>query len=165
MGTQGACRPIEVKDGQIIQNVPSAEGRLVYQNVAPFTDQNQRLWIFQTRIDKESPWMATFCFSELEFIPEDFEVMNFKTSSSRASWFTYRLVLNHVILDQETDEPIGAMTLVGGEVKRRLHGTSEVVEVCNNETERVRALKQWFDIDLREEEIRGIRGMASDLGK
>lgn len=109
--------------------------------------------------------MPTYCFSELEFIPNDFEVMNFRTSSSRASWFTYRFVLNSIILDKETDEPIGAVILVGGEVKRRLQGISEVVETCKNETERIQALKRWFDIDLRDEEIRGIQGMASDLGK
>ncbi|KAL9624431.1 MAG: hypothetical protein Q9160_001394 [Pyrenula sp. 1 TL-2023] len=124
----------------------------------------QRMWVFESRTDKESPWTPAHCFLEIEFIPNDFEVINFKTSSSRTSWFTYRFVLNSIIIDQETDAPIGAMIMIGGEVKRRLHGKSEVVEVCKTEAERIRALKKWFEIELKEDEIRGIRGMASDLG-
>lgn len=164
MGSQGSCCPMELKEDEIVQSIPTSEGRLKYRSIAPHTDQSQRLWVFESRIDRDSPWTPTYCFSELEFMPNDFDVMNYKTSTSRTSWFTYRFVLNNLIIDRETDVPIGAMILVGGEVKRRLHGKSEIMEVCKNEAERVKALKTWFDIDLKEDEVRGIRGMASDLG-
>ena len=48
-------------------------------------------------------------------------------------------------------------------VKRNLGGRTEVVEVCWNEEERVRALERWFGVVLTEEEREGIRGLPTEL--
>lgn len=52
---------------------------------------------------------------------------------------------------------------VGKEVKRRIQGKSEIVEVMNSEEDRVKALGKYFDMHLRVGEIEGIRGLASEL--
>ena len=161
-GSMGACSPILLKEGEIIKNVPTAEGKIVRRNIGPSMDPDQRLWIYESRDSHDAQWKPCYCFSELEFLPQDFEVMSFKTSQSRKSWFTYRFVLTHILLDNE-DKPIGTMTLAGSEVKRRLEGRNEVLASCHTEGDRVKALKDHFGIELRDDEKRGIQGMVTEL--
>lgn len=63
----------------------------------------------------------------------------------------------------EEGEVVGTVILVGGEVKRRVRGKSEVLKVCKMERERVEALERWFGIDSGQEEVRGIKGMVTEL--
>ena len=161
-GSQCPCEPILLRDHETIHNVPTSQGRLAYRNIAPNTDPNQRLWVYEIRDDSHSAWTAGYCFSELEFIPADFESMNFRTSFSKTSWFTYVRMLAKIILDDE-ENPIGMLSFSGHEVKRRLEGESEIVDSCKTEKERVDALKKWFGIELRGDEIRGIRNMVTEL--
>ncbi len=161
-GSMGACSPVLLKDNEIIENVPTAQGRVVYRNIDPNTDQGQRLWIYESRDNRDASWKPCYCFSELEFLPQDFEGMSFKTSQSRKSWFTYRLVLTHILLDEE-ERPAGTMTLASSEVKRRVEGRSKVLASCRTEEDRVNALKEHFGIELRDDEKRGIHGMVTEL--
>ena len=143
------------------QNIPPAEARLIYDNIPENTDPNQKLWIFQHRNDPQSPWLPMYCFTELEFLPQDYEIMNFQTSQSRNSWFTYRIAV--VKMNLEEGEVVGTLMLVGADVKRRKRGETEHVMTCANETERVEALKEWFGIRLGEDEKAGIKGMVTEL--
>lgn len=54
--------------------------------------------------------------------------------------------------------------LVNGEVKMNTGGKTQVVKVCKTEAERVEALREYFGIELTEEEREGIRGTCTDLG-
>ena len=161
-GSSAACHPIELRDGAWAMQTPPSEGRLAHRDVSG-SAASQKLWIFETRDDWESEWKPAYCFPELEFFPQDYEVMNFRTSQSRTSWFTYRLVLTKIILDENSDDPVGNISLAGGEVKRRLHGTTVILKQCQHEEDRLLALKQWFGIHLTEQETRGIRNMVSEL--
>lgn len=89
--------------------------------------------------------------------------MNFSTSQKRTSWFTQTVVCTRMVLDQTTKEVIGQCILSGKEVKRRVHGQSEILQVLRTEDDRVYALAEHFDMHLREMEIQGIRGMVSEL--
>lgn len=53
--------------------------------------------------------------------------------------------------------------LVNGEVKRNNGGKTELVMDCQNEEERIEALKEYFNITLTEEEIQGIKGRNVEL--
>ena len=75
--------------------------------------------------------------------------MNFWTSQSRKSWFTYRLVVVKMIMENEN--LVGTLVLARGEVKRRIRGDTERW-TCKTEDERVGALKTWFKIELTEDE-------------
>lgn len=115
------------------------------------------------RYNADSDWLPMICFSEVEFLLQDFDVMNFCVSQNRTSWFTQVLVCSRMILDEDGREIVGQVVMLGKEVKRRIQGKSEIVEVMNSEEDRVKALGKYFDMHLRVGEIEGIRGLASEL--
>ena len=137
--------------------------RIVRESIAEFTDPSQKIWIYQTRYNLESKWLSLICFSEVEFLPQDFEVMNFSVSQSRSSWFTQAFFCMRMILDQTGTEIIGQCVMSGKEVKERLRGQTEILQVLETEEDRIKALAKYFDMHLRESEIQGIRGMTSEL--
>lgn len=89
--------------------------------------------------------------------------MNFSVSQRRTSWFTQVFVCMRMILDQSGTEIIGQCIMLGKEVKERLHGQTEILQVLETEEDRVKALAKYFDMHLCESEIQGIRGMTSEL--
>ena len=162
-GTSTAIQPIHLKDGEMVPNVPPYQSRLMYKPIAPFTDSDQRMWIFEVRSGPESSWTAQYCFSELEFLPEDFAQMNYYTSQSPDSWFTRILVLTKFLLDKHQNKPVGNLTLSSNKLKRRLHGQSETLMTCATEEERVDILKEHFGVELRPDEIESIHGLPSRI--
>lgn len=137
--------------------------RLVRENIAEFIDQTQKVWIYQVRYNPESVWLPMICFNDVEFLPQDFGVMNFSVSQTRTSWFTQVFVCMRMILDEDGREIIGQYIMSGNEVKRRLRGQTEILQVMQTESDRVQALATYFDMHLRGSEIGGIRGLASEL--
>jgi len=87
--------------------------------------------------------------------------MNFWTSQSRQSWFTYAVVVVRLIMEE--GELVGQVILNGAEVTKRVKGETEHIQTCKAEGERVDALERWFEIRFREEERMGIRGMVTAL--
>jgi arylamine N-acetyltransferase len=138
--------------------------RLIKDNISVNTDPGQRLWIFQSRETPDGPWLTNYCFTELEFLPGDFEVMSFKTSMSKTSWFTNKVVCVKMLLDDDKEKIIGTITMMENSLTRKVDGKKETLATLENEKQRVEALEKWFDIRLRPEEIDGIKGMVSSLG-
>jgi arylamine N-acetyltransferase len=162
-GSTGSTQPVHLQDGELIKNVPTSEGRLLHKSIAPATDTSQMLWVFEVRSSPESPWIAQYCFSELEFLPQDFSVMNYYISQSRTSWFTQKLFLTKVLLSEDQKRPVGNLTLFGDAIRQRLHGQSETLMTCKSEEERVQALEKYFGVQLRPDEIRGIQGLSVEI--
>jgi arylamine N-acetyltransferase len=162
-GTSGAVRPVLFEVGEIVQNVPTSQGRLVYRAIADNTDSSQRMWVFEVQNTPESSWVSQYCFTWVEFLPQDFSIMNLSTSQSRTSWFTQKLVLTRVMLDEEQRRAIGNLTLSHDELKQRLHGRSETLVTCRTEQHRVMVLEQYFSVKLHVDEIRGIQGLPSEI--
>lgn len=161
-GDNGPIQPLLLDSSAAhTQHIAPAEARLVHENIPQNADPNQRLWQYQHRIDPESQWQTLYCFTELEFLPEDYEIMNFWTSQSQKSWFTYQVVAVKMILEGE--EVVGTLILSGSDVKSRLQGKTEHLRTCKTEEERVQALDDVFGLSLTEEEKRGIGGMVTEL--
>lgn len=53
--------------------------------------------------------------------------------------------------------------MIDGIVKPNTCGTSHIVQECNDECERVEALKKWFQVVLTSEEDASIKGLAKEL--
>lgn len=64
---------------------------------------------------------------------------------------------------REGEAVVGKLMLMNGEVKQNMGGKTETVMVCRTESERVRALEEYFNITLTEEERGGVRGRNVDL--
>lgn len=126
---------------------------------------DQHLWVYSYR-HSNSPahdWLPAYCFGETEFTPADFTVMNHFTSTSCTSWFSHVVLCVKMLLADDGSKLIGDMTLLNNEVRRRIQGRSEVVAILENEAQRLAALREWFGVVLRADEVNGIKGMASEL--
>ncbi|KAI2790557.1 hypothetical protein POX_d06077 [Penicillium oxalicum] len=162
-GINCATAPLPLQEGATATCIAPSEMRLVKETLVEFTDKSQKIWVYQTRKDPESPWLPGICFSEVEFLPKDFEVMNFSVSQRRASWFTHRFVCVRMIMDPESREIIGQCIISGKEVKKRMGAHTEVLQPLENEQDRVNALAKYFGVHFRAHEIEGIRGFVSEL--
>lgn len=87
--------------------------------------------------------------------------MNYWTSTFPQSF--QRLQVLVVKFLRNGADIVGKVMLVDGKVKRNMGGKTEIVKECRDEDERVRALKEYFDIDLSDEEIMGIRGTVTEI--
>lgn len=160
-GVDGAIEPLPLKDGYTTRVQGRQSVRLRWTSIAPNTDPSQRLWVFQTRKDDDSPWNFQYCFTELEFLPEDFAVMNYATRNHPTSFFTSAVMAVKTVLEDE--KVIGELILFGNEIKRRSKGETETLMKFETESQRIEALKKWFDISLTGDEQRGIKGMVTEI--
>lgn len=137
--------------------------RLVRDSITESIDQTQKVWIYQVRYNPDSNWLPMICFADVEFLPQDFGVMNFSVSQGRTSWFTQVFVCMRMILNSDGQEIIGQYVMSGKEVKRRIRGQTETLQEMHTEEDRIDALAKYFDMHLRDREIEGIRGLTSEL--
>jgi arylamine N-acetyltransferase len=169
-GSSGPHHPIPLKESYSTRNVGTQSLRLVRSpppdlltSASASASVDQALWTYQYRHTDELDWLPAYCFGETEFTPSDFAMMNWFMSTSRTSWFTYRVVCMKMVMSEEEEELIGDVTLIGGEVKRRIGGTSMTLAVLESEAQRVEALREHLGVKLSVEERSGIRGMVSEL--
>jgi arylamine N-acetyltransferase len=160
-GSSGPTHPLPLVQNELSLNVGTQEMRLLYDTIPDFTSSGQKLWQYQFRHDATQPWLPAYAFSELEFTPSDFAMMNYFTSTHFTSWFTYLVVCVKMVL--EDGKIVGDVTLAGNEVKRRVKGESVVLAVCDSEEERVEALQEFFGVRLSGTEREGIRGMVTEI--
>jgi arylamine N-acetyltransferase len=166
MGATGSTQPLVLSHMHTAAGIGLTTSRLRYDTIPEYTDSTCKLWIYEQNNDGKSDFVPTYCFTELEFLPQDYEIMKIG-SMSRKSWFTYRVVCVRTILEETSDgreDVVGALILSNNTLKRRIRGKSEQMAVFKNEHQRIDALKEWFGIEMLEEERGGIRGMVTDLG-
>lgn len=161
-GGNGPTAPLLLEEETARGRLGPGQMRLVRSKIEEQTDAEQRLWVYQIRHSPDGEWEPTYCFTETEFLPQDYEMMNFWTSQNRCSLFTYSILMAKMIM--EDGRLIGAVTMRDGEVKKR-RVENGVVEskTCKSENERLQVLKEWFGIRLTQEEERGIRGTVTEL--
>jgi arylamine N-acetyltransferase len=162
-GANVATRPLPLEEGCTCKGIFAREMRLVYENIPPNSDPTQKLWIYQYRDPPAEEWLSAFCFTEVEYLANDYTVMNFFTSHSPQSWFLKDVVILKMIMEE--DELIGSLILFNGELKRKVGGKTEILEELKTEDDRLKALQSWFGIELTEVERRGIRGLVSEIFK
>src|ERR1700761_3226142 len=97
-GNNCATAPLPLREGATATCVAPSEMRLVRDSLSEFMDKDQKVWIYQTRHNVDSNWIPTICFADVEFLPQDFRVMNFSVSQTRTSWFTQVFVCIRMIL-------------------------------------------------------------------
>lgn len=160
-GGDGATKPLLLRSGHAVQNLGSQEIRLLYDSMPEASEADQKVWIYQYRNRAEQAWNSFYAFPESEFFQADLEQMNYWTSTFPQSF--QRLQILVVKFLRNGADIVGKVMLVDGKVKRNMGGKTEIVKECRDEDERVRALKEYFDIDLSDEEIMGIRGTVTEI--
>ncbi|KAL4788184.1 hypothetical protein BJX76DRAFT_345057 [Aspergillus varians] len=109
-GNNCPTRPLPLEENAMAVNIAPAEMRLTKESLPEAVDQSQTFWIYQIRFNAESKWVPLYAFSEVEFLPQDFAMMNFQTSQMPSSWFTQTVLCVSHILDE-----------TGSELERFLH--------------------------------------------
>ncbi|KAK4904349.1 hypothetical protein LTR49_026179 [Elasticomyces elasticus] len=167
-GPGGPARPMKLVDGKVEANMasqPSQVIRLRHDAIEENEHQNVKLWIFERRNNERLPWTPMYCFEDnVCFLPQDFEVLNFFTSTHRTSMFTYRVLCSKFILaDEDETTIVGEIVLYENKVTRRLNGSTEVVATLRTEAERLGALFTHLGVRLSQAQAAGIKGMATEL--
>jgi arylamine N-acetyltransferase len=171
-GGDGASKPLPLVPGHITRNIGTQDIRLVRDWIPMQTNrssEDRKLWIYQYQNGEDKVWNSFFAFSDaVEFLPADYHIMNCYTGGSAESFQTYTVLVVQFLRREDQDGSgeagvYGKRMLAGGVVKENLGGKTQVVQVCENEKERVEALKKWFGIELTEEEKEGIKGWKTEL--
>ncbi|KAF4630027.1 hypothetical protein G7Y89_g8114 [Cudoniella acicularis] len=168
-GGDQATKPLPMTSGHVVQNLGAQEIRLIHSTIPEQADQTKKLWIYQYRNGADKEWNSFYSFPEVEFLASDFEIINFFTSNKQGGTnFQTRTVLTVRFLrgkveGEEDERIVGKVMLVNGEVKRNDGGKTRVIAVCETEEERIKALKEHFEIELTEEEVAGVKGRNVEL--
>jgi arylamine N-acetyltransferase len=168
-GSNSPTFPVPLEDGYTALNIDPGHSMRLNRGHIPDNmskgnnNPNQELWMYEIRFTDTSPWLPAYCFSEIEFLPRDFETMNFFVSKSPTSWFTFCVVALNYVMDPETERIVGDVTLFNGDIKKRRYGVSESLMEIRGEGDRVVALERWLGIRLTEEEVKGIEGLGTEL--
>jgi arylamine N-acetyltransferase len=161
-GSNGPAHPYLLEQNGAIQpNVRPGSGRLVWKNIPGNTDPDQRLWVYQHRIKDDAEFRDIYCFTELEFLPQDYSIMNYYTSTNPKCWFTHQIVcVRHLV---KNDELIGTVIIQSG-LKIREYGQTVKEEKFETEDDRLQALKEYFGIEFGPEDRDGITKLTSQIG-
>ncbi|RAL07832.1 arylamine N-acetyltransferase family protein [Aspergillus homomorphus CBS 101889] len=161
-GSNGPHQPVPLTEGYQFHNVGDQRGRLVHGPIAQYTRAGQSIWQYEFS-NGEAPWIPAYCFTEEEFLPEDFAMINYYMSTHRASWFTFHVVCVRMILDEAGERLVGDLTLFNDKLKRRIGATSELVASFTSEEERVAALETYFQIPLTAADRESIRHTITEI--
>lgn len=165
-GAQEATQPIPLEDGHEITTIAPIRGRLELKHIGKQVTKDepaQRLWVWSSRKGSEAEWEDMYSFSEAEFFAEDFEALNYFIMTRPQSFFLQTVLAYRPVLDPATGELVGERILHGNVVKEGASGQDRIIEVLETEEDRVRALERYFDIELTDKEIKGIKGLMTEL--
>lgn len=135
--------------------------RCISEHAARTDAEAQMLWCFDVCRQPDVPrskriWIPVYCFTETEFLPQDYEMMSWFTSTSPSSIFTQNVLCTKLLLDEQRENVIGDITLFNDQVRKTIHGKREEAQMLRTEEERIRALKESLDVTLTREEMDGI---------
>jgi arylamine N-acetyltransferase len=168
MGSMGPNLPYPLRDGFETTSVAPRKIRIQSRAIAEsHGTHSNKLWCYDICYDSiddaESVWVPVYCFTETEFLPQDYEIMSWYTSTHKNSFFTKYVTSTKMVMDETRKRIVGNVTLFGGNIKETIGSDRRVVKDCTTEDERIDALKDIFGIELTDEQRKGIP-VDSQLG-
>lgn len=101
-GANGQTAPLPLIDGQEHPHIgPTAKVRLIKAALPIHTDPDQRLWIYQLKKQEGEEWESVYAFSEMEFLPQDYESMTVGTTYRRNSFFAWSVAVARMVMRRE----------------------------------------------------------------
>lgn len=162
-GGDGPTVPMPLdRTGAAQQQIKPAQTRLQWRNIPGNTDPGQRLWVYEYRRNDESEWDIKYCFTEVEFLPNDYISMNYFSSTSPRTFFTSVIIVDKKIMD-DNGELVGKMSMSGAKLRWHMGGEKTKEIEFKSEAERIEALEQYFGIRLDQVERDGIAGLPSEI--
>lgn len=164
-GSNCPTHPLCLDDsGNISANDTPASVRLINGAVKGSTAPDQRLWIYQYRMNDLADFVDTYCFTEVEYLANDLDMMNYFTSTNPRTMFTQRVVCVKYLRSESTaDEIDGIVILLNNGIKWRRSGMTIKTEEFESESKRLVGLEEHFGIMLSPSERNGIRKLVSEI--
>ncbi|KAJ4991301.1 arylamine n-acetyltransferase 1 [Stagonosporopsis vannaccii] len=161
MGSMGPNVPYPLEHGFETTSIAPRRIRLQLRAIPEsYGDATNRLWCYDVCHKPvehgDSVWIPTYCFTETEFLPQDYEMMSWFTSTHGNSFFTRSVTSTLMVMDEAKETIIGNVTLFEATIRTTVGSERQVVRECVTEEDRVDALKEVFGIELTEEERSGI---------
>lgn len=165
MNARGPIVPLPLISDNSSFSISPREARLLHSYIPEHTTSHTLniMWRLEVRNHEGCQWIPTYAFSEIEFLPVDFEMMNWYTSTSPRSWFTHKILVGRMIMDAQREEIVGDVTLFERTLRKRIHGELRLEVECRSEKERVDLLQKHFGITLRDVERKGILEKESQI--
>jgi len=162
-GSDGPVIPMPLeRPGTIQKHIKPASAQLQWKNIPGNTDPNQRLWVYEHRRNDDMEWEIKYTFSEIEFLPNDYAVMNYYTSTSQRTFFTQMMVADKKLLGDDGDF-IGKISLAGTSMKWLVNGKKTKELHFKSEAERLDALEEHLGMKFGPAEREGIAGLTSEI--
>ena len=119
-----------------------------------------KMWCYDVCYDPskgaDNKWIPTYCFTETEFLPQDYEMMSWFTSRNGNSFFTRYMTATRMIMNSEREKIIGSVTLFEATIRESIVSERKIVKECKTEDERIESLKGIYGIELTDEEKNGV---------
>lgn len=165
MNARGPIVPLPLLSDNPTFSVFPRKARLLHGSIPEHTNSHNLniMWRLEVRNDEGCRWIPTYAFSEIEFLPVDFEMMNWYTTTSPRSFLTHKILVGRMIMDVKLEEIIGDLTLFERTLRKRIHGKITFEKEFKNESERMELLKEQFNIKLGECERKGIKGKETEI--
>jgi arylamine N-acetyltransferase len=161
-GADGPIVPMPLhRSAPVQKHIKPASARLEWRNIDGNRDPNQRLWVYQYRRSDESEWEVKYVYTELEFQPTDYTIMNYFCSTSQRTFFTRSIVEKKLLGDD--GELVGKLTMFDNTMKRNIHGEKKEDMEFKSEAERLEALEKYYGIKFGQSERDGIQGLPSQI--
>jgi arylamine N-acetyltransferase len=166
MGSMGPNLPYPIRDGFETTSVAPRKVRLQSRAIAEsYGPGSNKLWCYDvcynpTDDAAANVWVPVYCFTETEFLPQDYEIMSWYTSTNKNSFFTKYVTSTKMVMDDAQELIVGNVTLFGGDIKESIGSDRRVLKDCTTEDERIEALKEVFGIELTDEQKKGIPAEA-----
>lgn len=166
MGAMGPNLPYPLRDGFETTGVAPRRIRLQLRPIAEsyaIHSPKPVLWCYDVCYDPavddpaQNVWVPAYCFTETEFLPQDYEVLSWFTSTHESSFFTRYVLCTKMLMDEAQEHIIGDITLFKNVLRKTIGTNRSVVEDQKTEAERVRALDEVFGVELTDEERKAIQ--------
>ncbi|ROW03083.1 hypothetical protein VMCG_05767 [Cytospora schulzeri] len=168
-GSREPTEPVPLVHGYEFVNIAPRRCRLEFKRLsgrggaADAGDAAQRVWVYAARKDDEAGWEEMYSFTEVEFFPGDFEMMNYFMMTRPESYFVQNVVAYRPVMYPETGAWVNEFVLHKDIVKRGETQGDHILWELRGEEDRVRVLEKYFSIRLTEQERNSIQGRASEL--
>ncbi|OCL13817.1 arylamine N-acetyltransferase 1 [Glonium stellatum] len=165
-GPNGPIHPLKLDRSSTVSNhISPASMRLQWKNIVGNTNPDQRLWVYEHKINDKHDFEEMYCFTELEFLPSDYEIMNYYTSTSLKVLFTQKIVCAKMLIGGPENDQIIGVVILQNDVKWRIHGEKKREQKFESEEDRLKALDEVFGIKLSPVERECIKGTVSEIKK
>lgn len=139
--------------------------RLVYAKLEGAHEMSPKVWQYQHRRNDGTDFINQYCFSDIEFFRNDFDVINSFTSTSPRSIFNQRIICIKMIPAEDDYTNIIGCLILQHDLKRRIRGETVLLESFSDEEQRLEALRREFQITFSPEEQQGIQGLSTAIGQ